>query len=162
MNLWTCRSLQCKNETIICLCKSFIQVCNPSRYNWNISTMTIIQCHSTLMYELNWWKGNLSGSIACTRKQQPRFYWSCLLVVMNEATPLTPPSAWVELHFQMLTTYMYTPWSLRTKQMYCNGLQGYTYIYWTIFSSSFQYVLSLFLLFIRINFFMKCKTWINV
>jgi len=24
----------------------------------------------------NWWKGKPSGSIACTRKQQPRFYWS--------------------------------------------------------------------------------------
>jgi len=26
---------------------------------------------------INWWKGKPSGSIACTRKQQPRFYWSC-------------------------------------------------------------------------------------
>jgi len=25
---------------------------------------------------INWWKGKPSGSIACTRKQQPRFYWS--------------------------------------------------------------------------------------
>jgi len=31
---------------------------------------------------LNWWKGKPSGSIACTRKQQPRFYWSCSSVVM--------------------------------------------------------------------------------
>jgi len=46
---------------------------------------------------LNWWKGKPSGSIACTRKQQPRFYWSCSSVVMNDATPLTPPSAWAEL-----------------------------------------------------------------
>jgi len=46
-------------------------------------------------------KGKASGSIACTRKQQPRFYWSCSSVVMNYATPLTPPSAWAELHFQM-------------------------------------------------------------
>ena len=29
---------------------------------------------------LNWWKGKLSGSIACTRKRQPRFYWSCSYV----------------------------------------------------------------------------------
>jgi len=42
--------------------------------------------------QLNWWKGKPSGSIACTRKQQPRFYWSCSSVVMNDATPLTPPS----------------------------------------------------------------------
>jgi len=49
----------------------------------------------------NWWKGKPSGSIACTRKQQPRFYWSCSSVVMNDATPLTPTSAWAELHFQM-------------------------------------------------------------
>ena len=47
----------------------------------------------------NWWKGKPSGSIACTRKQQPRFYWSCSSVVMNDATPLTPPSAWAELPF---------------------------------------------------------------
>jgi len=39
---------------------------------------------------LNWWKGKPSGSIACTRKQQPQFYWSCSSVVMNDATPLTP------------------------------------------------------------------------
>jgi len=37
----------------------------------------------------NWWKGKPSGSIACTRKQQPRFYWSCSSVVMNDATPHT-------------------------------------------------------------------------
>jgi len=50
---------------------------------------------------LNWWKGKPSGSIACTRKQQPRFYWSCSSVVMNNATPLTPPSARAELYFQI-------------------------------------------------------------
>jgi len=57
-----------------------------------------VACKST---NLNWWKGKPSGSIACTRKQQPRFYWSCSSVVMNDATPLTPPRAWAELHFQM-------------------------------------------------------------
>ena len=31
-----------------------------------------------------------SGSIARTRKQQPRFYLSCSSVVMNGATSLTP------------------------------------------------------------------------
>jgi len=51
---------------------------------------------------LDWWKGKPSGSIACTRKQQLRCYWSCSSLVMNDATPLTPPSAfWAELHFQM-------------------------------------------------------------
>ena len=40
----------------------------------------------TLSCVLNWWMGKLSGSIACTRKQQPRFYWSCSSVVMNDAT----------------------------------------------------------------------------
>jgi len=75
-------------------------------------------CHS---YLLNWWKGKPSGSIACTRKQQPRFYWSCSSVVMNDATPLTPPSAWAELHFQMSTTYMYTPWSLRTRKIWLHN-----------------------------------------
>jgi len=66
-------------------------------------------------YTLNWWKGQPSGSIACTRNQQPRVYWSCASVVMNDATPLTPPSAWAELHFQMSTTYMYTPWRILFK-----------------------------------------------
>ena len=70
---------------------------------------------------INWWKGKPSGSIACTRKQQPRFYWSCSSVVMNDATPLTPPSAWAELHFQMSTTYMYTPWSLRTRKIWLHN-----------------------------------------
>jgi len=42
-------------------------------------------------FHLNWWKWKPSGSIACTRKQQPRFYWSRSLIVMNDATPLTPP-----------------------------------------------------------------------
>jgi len=41
----------------------------------------------------NWWKGKPLENIACTRKQQLRFYWSCSSVVMNDATPLTPPSA---------------------------------------------------------------------
>jgi len=46
-------------------------------------------------------KGKPSGNKAWMRKQQPRFYWSCSSVVMKDATPLTPPSAWAELHFQM-------------------------------------------------------------
>jgi len=36
-------------------------------------------------------KGKPSWSIACTRKQQPWFYWSCWSVIMNDSTPLTPP-----------------------------------------------------------------------
>jgi len=42
--------------------------------------------------KLNWWKGKGKppGSITCTRKQQPRFYWSCSSVVMNDVTPLNP------------------------------------------------------------------------
>ena len=39
---------------------------------------------------LIWRKGNPAGSIACTRKQQPRPYWSRSSVAMNDATPLTP------------------------------------------------------------------------
>ena len=60
-----------------------------------------MQIGNRVILILNWWKGKPSGSIACTRKQQPRFYWSCSSVLMNDATPLTPPSAWAELHFQM-------------------------------------------------------------
>jgi len=41
-------------------------------------------------FKINWWKGKPSGSIACTRKQKLRFYWSCSSIVMNDATPLTP------------------------------------------------------------------------
>jgi len=29
------------------------------------------------LFFINWWKGKPSGSINCTRKKQPRFYWSC-------------------------------------------------------------------------------------
>jgi len=72
---------------------------------------------SDVYITLNWWKGKPSGSIACTWKQQPWFYLSCSSVVMNDATPLTPPSAWAELHLQMLTPYMYSPWSLRTRKI---------------------------------------------
>jgi len=61
--------------------------------------ITISQSNANVLS--NWWKRQLSGSIACTRKQQPRFYWSRSSVVMNDVTPLTPPSAWAELHFQM-------------------------------------------------------------
>ena len=47
----------------------------------------------------NWWmKGK---ALRKHSLQQPRFYWSCSSVVMNDATPLTPPSAWAELQFQM-------------------------------------------------------------
>ena len=35
-----------------------------------------------MVWSLNWWKEKPSGSIACTRKQQPRFYRSCSSVVM--------------------------------------------------------------------------------
>jgi len=59
---------------------------------------------------INWWKGKPSGSIACTRKQQPRFYWSCSSVVINDARPLTCPSARAELHFQMQTCTLPDPW----------------------------------------------------
>ena len=48
---------------------------------------TFMKSSSMIVY-LNWWKGKPSGSIACTRKQKPRFYWSCSSVVTNDATPL--------------------------------------------------------------------------
>jgi len=49
---------------------------------WHISTIKYLKVL------LNRWKGKPSWSIACARKQQPRFYWSRSLVVMNDATPL--------------------------------------------------------------------------
>jgi len=92
---------------------------NQSVYTWKIrATYMFIHVLVMVFLALNWWKGKPSGSIACTRKQQPRFYWSRSSVVMNDATPRTPPSAWAELHFQMSTTYMYTPWSLRNKKIW--------------------------------------------
>ena len=48
--------------------------------------MIVLFCFVEVL--LNWWKGKPSGSIACTWKQQPRFYWSCSSAVMNDATPL--------------------------------------------------------------------------
>jgi len=62
---------------------------------------SLLHTFSLFTLKINWWKGKPPGSIACTRKQQARFFWSCSSVVMNDATPLTPPSAWAELHFQM-------------------------------------------------------------
>ena len=56
-----------------------------------ISHLSISHRHLTISNLKNWRKGKPPGSIACTRKQQPRFYWSRLSVVMNDATPLTPP-----------------------------------------------------------------------
>jgi len=55
--------------------------------DWSICLSPLMRllrwCSSSLQIELNWWKGKPSGSIACTRKQQPRFYWSRSSVVMN-------------------------------------------------------------------------------
>ena len=69
--------------------------CLVIRHLPNVTISQIISFHSTKKNDcmLNWWKGKPSGSIACTTKQQPRFYWSCSSAVMNDATPLTPPSA---------------------------------------------------------------------
>ena len=74
---------------------------------WHLQNYLVMFCairtdiSRKLKLVLNWWKGKPSGSIACKKKQQPRLYWSCSSVAMNDATPLTPPSAWAELHFQM-------------------------------------------------------------
>ena len=37
----------------------------------------------------NWGKGNPSCGITCMGKKQHQFYWSCSLVIMKVATPLT-------------------------------------------------------------------------
>ena len=37
--------------------------------------------------ESKWEKGKPSGSIACMGKQKPRFDWSCLSVIMKNASP---------------------------------------------------------------------------
>ena len=83
--------------------------------------------NSSFLWEiiLNWWKGKPSGSIACTRKQQPRFYWSCSSVVMNDATPLTPPSAWAEAIFKCKqhTCTLHDPWG---PEQYLNYIKKWT------------------------------------
>jgi len=82
---------------MLCTSNTIFFVCDF----WNVFTHLVIWSISQLPETyytnprvcskiLNWWKGKPSGSIACMRKQQPRFYWSCLSVVMNDATPLTP------------------------------------------------------------------------
>jgi len=43
---------------------------------------------------LNWWKGKPSEKTAASVLLK-------LFISSNDATPLTPPSAWAELHFQM-------------------------------------------------------------
>jgi len=60
-----------------------------------------------VVWILNWWKENPSGSIACTRKQQPRFYWSRLSVVMNDATPLTSPA---HKRYSIFKCTFHDPW----------------------------------------------------
>jgi len=86
-------------------------------YPTHVGNLREFITHNVIWAKENWWKGKPPGSIACTRKQQPQFYWSRSSLVMNDAIPLTPPSAWAELYFQMLTTYMYNPWSLRTRKI---------------------------------------------
>jgi len=93
------------------------------QFNFNL------QGKSRLIFKLNWWKGKPSGTIACTRKEQPRFYWSCSSVVMNNATPLTPPSsAWAELHFKCKqhTCTFHDPWEPE-KYNYTTLLYFYLY-----------------------------------
>ena len=83
-----------------CKSKSFQLLGNLSLPTSSPTTASLTQHLNTAMI-INCWKP--SGSIACTRKQQLRFYWSRSSVVMNDDTPLTPPppSARAELHFQM-------------------------------------------------------------
>jgi len=60
---------------------------NPGQ-PWGLTQKYI--CLVKTVYDIKLMKGKATGSIACTRKQQPRFYWSCSSVVKNDATPLTP------------------------------------------------------------------------
>jgi len=46
-------------------------------------------------------KGKYLRKHSLHEKTAASVYWSCSSVVMHDATPLTPPSAWAELHFQM-------------------------------------------------------------
>ena len=64
------------------------------------------------------------GSIACTRKQQPRLYWSCSLVDMNDDTPLTPPSAWAELKCKQHTCTHHDTWGPEKHKVTCGVLHG--------------------------------------
>jgi len=52
-------------------------------YTWTLQTATYrrkmqqtAKQNHVILIILNWWKGKPSGSIACTRKQQPRFCWT--------------------------------------------------------------------------------------
>jgi len=54
--------------------------------------------------------------IAGTHQNQPRFYWRFSSMVMKDATPLTPPSAWAELYFQMYTAN--NLWSQKIRRFY--------------------------------------------
>jgi len=83
-------------------CISFLALMHCVNVNYNM--LFLVWCvtgNQALSVELNRWKGKPSGSIACMRKQQLRFYWSCSSVEMNDFTPLTHHSAWAELKFQM-------------------------------------------------------------
>jgi len=87
----------------------------------NVTSYTL--AYAKLFWTLNWWKGKPSGSIACTRKQQPRFYWSCSSVVMNDATPLYVQYPITFCVKQRTPTYVsvfekYTAYGYRTPNVY--------------------------------------------
>jgi len=66
---------------------TYLLTTNPGQ-PWGLTQKYI--CLVKTVYDIKLMKGKATGSIACTRKQQPRFYWSCSSVVKNDATPLTP------------------------------------------------------------------------
>jgi len=74
-----------------CTCAPTAVSCNTFFVSWHNCKL------EQIFVIINRWKGKPSGSLACTRKQQPRFYWSRSSVVMHDASPLTPPNAWAEL-----------------------------------------------------------------
>ena len=51
--------------------------CLKAKMPWHPRKWLCPSDYRRLRELLNWCKGKPSGSIACTRKQQPRFYWSC-------------------------------------------------------------------------------------
>jgi len=84
---------------------SIVAVLSLTRlFNDIMSSLPAFLCWS------NWEKEKPSESIVCMGKQQPRFYWSCLSVVMKYATPLTPQAHERNSIFKCKQHTIHDPW----------------------------------------------------
>jgi len=89
---------------------------NPQWDLGSSKTFIIMKAHLllNLFVELIWEKRNAPGNITYMGKIASSVLWKLFINGNESCHALTPPSAWEELYFQMLT---YIPWSHRTRQI---------------------------------------------